>query len=364
MEIRLLNSKFTPVAVIDIYTSFIWTDRYYEAGDFELKLPLAYLPAKMAVGLYITYDRSDRAMVIESMQIDRTSDDENIVTVTGRSLEVLLDRRVIYEYVYVKDTLIEDYIKILLDNAVISPKNDYRKIDTFIFSASGDADISAIKVEAQHQGESLYDVLCEMCKKNHIGWRLRLIDGKLTFSLFNGRDKSAVVIFSEAMNNIAECQFLQSVKDYRNAALIVGGEDADVGKVYLDVDSDDSGGKAVGINRRELAVKSYAKYKTADSAGKSVTLTSEQYAAVLRNEGKEKLTEHRVTGTVNGKTDSTDGQFQYGVNFTLGDIVTLDTGLSSGVPSRVTEATFSTGVDGFEQYQSFESVDDSEEVDI
>ena len=32
MEIRLLNSKFTPVAVIDIYTSFIWTDRYYEAG--------------------------------------------------------------------------------------------------------------------------------------------------------------------------------------------------------------------------------------------------------------------------------------------------------------------------------------------
>ena len=111
-------------------------------------------------------------------------------------------------------------------------------------------------------------------------------------------------------------------------------------------------------------MKSSAKYKTTDSAGKSVTLTSEQYAAVLRNEGKEKLTEHRVTGTVNGKTDSTDGQFQYGVNFTLGDIVTLDTGLSSGVPSRVTEATFSTGVDGFEQYQSFESADDSEEVDI
>ena len=360
MEIRLLNKKFVPVDVVDIYTSLIWTDRYYECGDFELKIPMAYLPSKMAVGLYLSYDRSDHAMVIETMQIDRTESDENIVTVTGRSLEALLDRRVIYEYIYAKDTPIEDYVKMLLEKAVISPEKDYRKIDGFTFSASGSADISAIKIEAQHQGESLYDALCEICKKQHIGWRLRLVGGCLKFSLYKGRDKSASVIFSENMNNIAECQFLRSVKDYRNAALIIGGEDADAGKVYTDVDSADSNGLAVGIQRRELAVKSSAKYKTKDSAGNSVTLSSDQYIAVLQNEGKEKLTKHRVTSTVNGKTDSAEGQFQYGVNFSLGDIVTLDMGFASSVFSRVTEATFSVGIDGFEMYQSFENTDDDD----
>ena len=104
----------------------------------------------MAVGLYITYDRSDRAMIIESMQMDRTGDDGNIVTVSGRSLEILLDRRVIYEYVYFRDGKLEDYIHLLLKNAVISPKNDYRKIPEFTFRSSGDADISAITIEAQH----------------------------------------------------------------------------------------------------------------------------------------------------------------------------------------------------------------------
>lgn len=365
MEIRLLNKKFIPIEVIDIYTSFIWTDRYYECGDFELKLPLSHMPAKIAVGLYITYDRSDRAMVIESMQMDRTSDDENIVTVSGRSLEVLLDRRVIYEYVYFKDGKLEDYIRLLLNNAVISPKNDYRKISGFSFRTSENADISAITVEAQHQGESLYTVICDICKKHHIGWRLRIAASELEFSLFLGKDRSASVIFSESMNNISECQLLKSVKDYRNAALIIGGEDADAGKVYTDADSADSKSVISGIERRELAVKSSVKYKTTDSDGNTVTLTKEQYLSVLQNEGRDKLTEHRVTSTANGKTDSAYGQFEYGVNFSIGDIVTIDTGFAMATSARVTEATFSVGADGFEEYQSFESTDDdSKEVDI
>lgn len=365
MEIRLLNKKFAPIEVIDIYISFIWTDRYYECGDFELKLPLLYMPKKMAVGLYITYDRSDRAMVIESMQMDRTSDDENIVTVSGRSLEILLDRRVIYEYVYFKDGKLEDYIHLLLKNAVISPKNEYRKITGFSFKSSGNAEISAITVEAQHQGESLYNVICDICKKEHVGWRVRIVNSGLEFSLFLGKDRSASVVFSEGMNNISECQLLKSVKDYRNAALIIGGEDADAGKVYTDTDSADSKTAISGIERRELPVKSSTKYKTTDSDGNTVTLTKAQYLSVLQNVGKDKLTEHRVTCTANGKTDSTYGQFEYGVNFTLGDIVTIDTGFTDTTSARVTEATFSIGVDGFEEYQSFESTDDdSKEVDI
>ena len=39
MEVYVLNTNFETVAVVDSYTSFIWTDRFYKAGDFELYMP-------------------------------------------------------------------------------------------------------------------------------------------------------------------------------------------------------------------------------------------------------------------------------------------------------------------------------------
>ena len=36
MEVYVLNTNFESVAVIDEFESLIWTDRYDEAGDFEL----------------------------------------------------------------------------------------------------------------------------------------------------------------------------------------------------------------------------------------------------------------------------------------------------------------------------------------
>ena len=39
MDLLILDTDLEAIAVIDTYTSLIWTDRYYKAGDFELCLP-------------------------------------------------------------------------------------------------------------------------------------------------------------------------------------------------------------------------------------------------------------------------------------------------------------------------------------
>ena len=39
MNIYVLNEQFQKTSIIDVYESFIWTDRYYESGDFELVVP-------------------------------------------------------------------------------------------------------------------------------------------------------------------------------------------------------------------------------------------------------------------------------------------------------------------------------------
>ncbi len=40
MEIRILDTNFIEVTVVENYTSFIWTDRYAQYGDFEIYAPM------------------------------------------------------------------------------------------------------------------------------------------------------------------------------------------------------------------------------------------------------------------------------------------------------------------------------------
>ena len=40
MEVKILDTEFKMVGIIDTFISLIWTDRYNEAGDFELLLPM------------------------------------------------------------------------------------------------------------------------------------------------------------------------------------------------------------------------------------------------------------------------------------------------------------------------------------
>lgn len=36
MDVTILNTNLDAVSIVDMYESFIWTDRYYAYGDFEL----------------------------------------------------------------------------------------------------------------------------------------------------------------------------------------------------------------------------------------------------------------------------------------------------------------------------------------
>lgn len=36
MDVTILNTNLDAVSIVDTYESFIWTDRYYAYGDFEL----------------------------------------------------------------------------------------------------------------------------------------------------------------------------------------------------------------------------------------------------------------------------------------------------------------------------------------
>lgn len=98
MEVLFMDKKFVTTKIIDAFTSCIWNVNYIGYGDFELYFPMDYDSLTgISIGGYAMIRESDRYMVIESIDVQTSVEEGNYLVVTGRSLESLLERRIIRE---------------------------------------------------------------------------------------------------------------------------------------------------------------------------------------------------------------------------------------------------------------------------
>ena len=188
-------------------------------------------------------------------ELDEHTDPENgnSVTITGRSLESLLSRRIVWTQTLL-DGSVQDCIKKLLDENVISPKDVNRKIPNFVFETSVEKAVTEPKITAQFTGDNLYDVISEICRLTGLGFKVTLNDKKqFVFKLYAGADRTYAqtenpyVVFSPKFENIANSNYLESKKEYKNVALVAGeGEGAERKTTSV--------GEGSGLERRELFV--------------------------------------------------------------------------------------------------------------
>ena len=86
MDVTILNTNLDAVSIVDTYESFIWTDRYYAYGDFELYEAMREgLLDYIKQDYYLQSKESEHVMIVEKIQITSDTEDGNHVTVTGRS---------------------------------------------------------------------------------------------------------------------------------------------------------------------------------------------------------------------------------------------------------------------------------------
>lgn len=254
MDLMVLNTNLDAISVVDTYMSFIWTNRYYQYGDFEL-----YVPASDAIlktfkqDYYLQMRGSDRLMIVEKILIETDSEEGNTVTISGRSLESILDRRVVWGQVTLSGSL-QDAIEKLLNDCIISPSNTNRKIPNFIFKKSTDPRITAMTLEAQYTGDNLYEVIQKLCEERGLGFKITLnTNNQFVFELYIGTDRSydqtavPYVVFSPRFDNVISSNYMESRSSLKNVAL-VGGEGEGSARRYTAV------GNLSGLNRRELFV--------------------------------------------------------------------------------------------------------------
>lgn len=252
MDVIVLNTDLEAVSIVDECESFIWTDRYQGYGDFELYTNIRDgVLNELRQDYYLQNRNSDHVMIIEKIQITSDVEDGNHVTVTGRSLESILDRRIVWKQTRISGNL-QNGIRTLLDENVISPSDSNRKISNFIFKASTDPAITKLTINAQYTGKNLYDVIQKICEDVEIGFRLTLNDNKqFVFELYAGTNRSydqtenPYVIFSPKFENIINSNYIESKSSLKTITL-VGGEGEGSARRYITV------GDGSGLYRREL----------------------------------------------------------------------------------------------------------------
>lgn len=354
MDLYIADTNFQTIYILDSYNSLIWTDRYNECGDFEIYTRMnVELLDYLKQDYYIRRSDSDHVMIIEKILIESDIEDGDKLTVSGRSLESLLDRRIVWGQKTVTGNL-QDAIETLLNENIISPSKPERKIDNFIFEESTDETITSLTIDAQYVGDNLYDVIKKICEERSIGFKITLNDNnQFVFKLYSGVDRSyeqtdnPYVVFSPSFDNLLSTNYMESKSSYKNVSL-VGGEGEGSARKFTAV------GNSSGMDRREL-------FSDASSISSEqedgTTLSDAEYTYLLRQKGNEDLAENAVVVSMEGEAE-TQIMFKYGEDFYNGDIVQVIDAYGHDVRARVYEIVTSEDESGFSVYPTFTMIEE------
>lgn len=308
----VMNKQFEKLAVVDEYTSLIWTTRFYKCGDFELCVDVDQKTTGLfKEGYYIYREDDDNVGVVEKIQIQKTQDDQELLIITGRFLPSIIARRIIAQQTVVNGT-VSTCVNKLLTDAIINPSIAARKISNFIL---GSYAISQT-MQAQYTGDNLLDTISAIGQTYGVGFKVILNDqNQFVFTMFEGVDHSydqsenPYVVFSDEYDNLLSSQYFEDYKELVTDVLVAGeGEGLDRKTLWV------SEVNNTGLNRYEM-YKDQRNLQSNDGE-----ITEADYEAQMRESGLESIT--TITTAFTGTVYFGNVQWKQDVN--IGDICVIE----------------------------------------
>lgn len=269
MEAIFLDNAFKNTRIVDAFTSFIWNDYYIGCGDFELRYPMTDgALGGIELERYLTNLESDRYMIVEGIEMKTSVEEGNYVVITGRSLESILDRRIVIANTVLTGKL-QDCIFRLLGANILWPTDDKRKISKIVFKWNDDEELDKINIDVSiGKGANLYDAIYDICYAYHVGFRcLPQEDSTIAFELYSGKNRSYAqtknpwVVFSPKFENIQETDMTLSMEQLRNVIYAeatwterVLGDNEEYEDVEKSINVEI--GEETGMSRREMFISS------------------------------------------------------------------------------------------------------------
>lgn len=349
MDFYIHDSGGVWIGIIEEPTSSIWTRGYYKPGDFEIYTPATpELLDMIAEDCFITRaDDDNTVMVVERLELTTDAEEGNFVKITGRSAACLLDRRVVWRQTTFSGRVDRAVYKLINENA-INPTEAERKLPVSMDVPN----VLADSINAQHTGTNLLEAVQTLCASHGLGFRA-VTDNKRTINirieLFVGKDRrqgqtvNSPVVFSPEFENLLSTNYAFDVTKFKNVALVAGEGEGAARKRAIR-------GAASGLMRRELFVDAR------DMSTNNGEIDADEYTAQLMARGAEKLSEAQIAEAFSGETDTVN-TFALDVDYTVGDIVTVENEYGMRANSRIISVSEYWDDSGYSTTNAFEGLE-------
>lgn len=320
-------------AICDSFSSLLWDVEYYQCGSFEIYI--AATPDNLNIfrtGKIVGRDDDKKHYgIIESVELKADAENGDYLTISGRFLMCLLERRIIYPTLSFtsEKTYAEIVREAVHDNCMMRGDGLVRMIPGLkLGEISGKCWENTTRLQISYA--NLMEWIYKICETIGGTANIRLQSEEnggfsLIFELSEGTDRSVLqnenqhIIFSDLYNNLLSFDYALDYSKYRNFAYILGsGEGAERKRTIFY-----NGDKVPQLlERYEVYVDAKDLSDEVQTNGVSTEIPKNEYTAILKQRGAENLV------PVTEKSESTiavdNRQYQYNKDYFLGDYVTVE----------------------------------------
>jgi hypothetical protein len=350
------NYAFEVIGILDTSQSVIWHSRFFGVGEFEIYINLRDAIQIIADVAYITRPNNREVGVIESVLATTDIESGKMITFKGRFAKSLLDRRIIYtlsgtsnKATILRGNVETEVRRVVSENAIVSRSLGVLELGAVAGIGKIIVDENGKAAQKQVSFGNLLEYTDEVLREYAMASTVILNDKKLQYIVYEGTDRSAnnadgnqPIIFSTEFDNLLSSEYNLDTSLEKNVVLIGGeGEGIDRFCVLL--------GDKSGIDRKEVFVDASSisrKYK--DESDVEQEYTAEVYSTMLKSHGCQVRSTLTVEEDFNGVIDITHGNWKYGVDVFLGDIVTIqDNDINAFKNVRIGEVIECQDQDGY-----------------
>lgn len=356
------------IGIIDVAKSIIWKSKYYGTGEFEIYCPATEKNISLLVeGNYVTRINNNECGIIEHIEITENSEDGQMIVASGRFLKSILDRRIVYSatlsglgnnYIWncsasVLKGNVELAIRDLINKNAVNSKNLNRNIpeidlndeditglnENIVIDSTSETEESA---EKQVTYKNLLDYTDSVLQEYNLGAKMWLDRESLMFryKIYKGADRSRdskdyqPIIFSKEFDNLVSSTYSLDSTNYKTFALIGGEGEGTERKCAVAYDW------LKGLERRETFIDA--------SSITQEGITTEEYRKQLEAQGKQNIASLQKVETFDGEIDVTNSNLTYGVNYNVGDLITIeDKSINKYINARILAVTEIQDDDGY-----------------
>ena len=338
------TGKMEPYKTFDNYMSLIWHEYYQEPGDFELYIAATDNILDEIIPLsFVRIKDHDETMIIEKIELKQEAGKLDTVIISGRSIIVLLECRMIATYYFAfYSTKIGDILRNVSYNIIIpspthpTPDTSFQSNCLFEKKINGEYVSNTIldidsrldstylsyydEFSATGTNDTFYSRLKDLSTNYDFGFKTYIDNyDRIHISFYRGNDRSSSqndyppVIFSKKFDNLLTFKLKMSNENYKTSGLCSNYYD----KAGTLESFDFNASYESGVNKREVFL--YIKEDGLDPnlASYSVdglTTYSKNYVA----------NNYPIEYSVESSIDSNNQQFIYGKDYFLGDTVQVD----------------------------------------